>query len=332
MQLTLLLPGLLWPRQALVDTVFDLAAPALSLILGRARIARLPAAPVHDWLVSAWGLEGMPLAALRLLGEGGQPANGHWLCLDPVHLRLEEWSLVADDPMHLALTAEEDAALRAALAPLFADWGALTALTPGRWYLACDPAPALTTSPLQEAIGRPADPALPGGDQGAAWRRRLAEAQTLLHDHPVNTAREEAGRPPVNSLWPWGEGRLGGTAASPWQAVYGDDPVLAGLAALSAVAREPLPPGFQPPSGHGLALVDDLAAPCRAHDALAWREALLQVDGRWLAPALAALKTGRLEQLRLVAFGSDSVLDMDLRRGDTWRFWRRPRPLTDLAP
>ena len=331
MRLTLLLPGLLWPRQALVDTVFDLAAPALSAILGRGRIAGAPSVPLHDWLAAAWGLADAPLAALRLLGEGGEPADAHWLCLDPVHLRLEEWSLVPDDPARLALSAEEDAALRAAVAPLFADWGTLTALTPGRWYLACEQAPALMTSPLHESIGRPADPDLPGGGDGAPWRRRLAEAQTLLHDHPINAERQQAGRPPVNSLWPWGGGRLQGTPAAPWRAVFGADPVLAGLAALAGVVREPLPPSFALPPADGLALVDDLAAPYRAHDALAWREALLEVDRRWLAPALAALRTGRLRRLRLVAFGDEASLDMDLRRGDTWRFWRRPRPLTDLA-
>jgi hypothetical protein len=334
MQLTLLLPGLLWPRRALEDIVFDLSAPALSLMLGRGRVRWQPTTTAHTWLAHAWGLDNAPLAALRRLGEAGEPRDAHWLCLDPVHLRLEEWSLVPDDPSRLALTAEEDAALREAAAPLFAKWGTLSARRPGCWYLECASAPALMTMPLSEAIGRPVDPALPGGNDGVPWRRQLAEAQTLLHDHPVNVARKAAGKPTVNSLWPWGGGRLIAkpAPAAPWEAVYGNDPVLAGLAVLADIAPEPLPERFAPLPARHLVLVDELIAPAQTHDALAWREALVQLDDRLLAPALLALRAGQLRQVRLVAFGGEATLDITFARSDSWRFWRRPRPLTDLAP
>jgi hypothetical protein len=42
----------------------------------------------------------------------------------------------------------------------------------------------------------------------APWRHAINEAQMVLHAHPVNQARQAAGQPVVNSLWPWGGGRL----------------------------------------------------------------------------------------------------------------------------
>ncbi len=332
MRLTLLLPGLLWPRQALADTVFDLDAPALSLMLGRADVRWRPPATAHGWLAAACGLDPAPLAALRLLGDGGEPGEDHWLCLDPLHLRLEEWSLVADDPSRLALSAEEDAALREVVAPIFAEWGTLIAPAPGRWYLRCADAPALVTKALPEAVGRPADPQHPGGEDGARWRQRLAEAQPLLHAHAVNQEREATGKPVVNALWPWGSGRLAGPGRAPWTVLCGDDPILAGIAAITGAEKRPLPERFAPQKAPSLVLADSLAAPAQSLDALGWREQLMTLEERWLAPALAALGRGRLEELRLVACGSEATLELTLTAWSKRRFWRRPQPLTSLAP
>ncbi|MCZ7655242.1 MAG: hypothetical protein M5R42_14705 [Rhodocyclaceae bacterium] len=52
--------------------------------------------------------------------------------------------------------------------------------------------------------GRTIEPFLPQGDDAREWRRFINEAQVLLHNHPINMAREAEGRPTVNSLWPWG--------------------------------------------------------------------------------------------------------------------------------
>ena len=66
MHLTLFAPGLLLPRTVLADTVFGLAAPALELLLGRAR--RTVLAP--GWLAACFGLDSLPVAALRKVGSG----------------------------------------------------------------------------------------------------------------------------------------------------------------------------------------------------------------------------------------------------------------------
>lgn len=328
MHLTLLVPGLLLPVEILETTAYDLNVPTLSQILGSGGRHALPG----DWLTGAFGLEYLPAAALRTVGAGGT-APGEWMCLDPVRWQVTSEGVVLDDPARLELDAAASAALREAVQPLFAEWGTLSASAPGRWELRLNRPLSLETLDLPGAIQQPIDPRLPGGGDGPAWRLLLAEAQTVLHAHPVNRRREEAGHPTVNSLWPWGQGSLPEKTQASFAAIWSDDPVIAGLCRQAGMPCLAPPERFQPASGAVLAFVETLAAPVRSLDALAWREALLTIERDWLAPALAALKRGQCTGLRLIGTrlgGAPESVTWELKRGDLLRFWRKPRPLTEL--
>lgn len=331
MHLTLLVPGLLWPREILRDTTFDLPLPALSLLLGRGRHS--PSASVEAWLSNVFGVDApLPAAALRLLGDGGEPGFHDWLCLDPVHLRLEERAIVVDDPAKLDLSADEDTALREAVAPLFSPLGEISAPVPGRWHLRLTIPADIETQSLDQSVGRPADPMLPGGMAGSGWRRLLAEAQTLLHAHPVNRTREETGRAAVNSLWPWGPGRLPATAHRNFDGLWADEPVIKGLGKLASVVAEPPPARFTTVHGRVLARLDHLTPSLAAFDAMTWREALVALETDWLVPALATVKSGGLRRLTLVAGSHGRALNVTVGRSDLWRLWRKPLTLAELAP
>lgn len=331
MRLTLCLPGLLLPHQALIDTVSDLELPALSHLLGRGRLHRDMPAAHYDRMMQRWDLDTLPAAALRLLGEGGAPGDAEWLCLDPVHFSVHRRGVKLDDPAALEISAAEDAALRAALAPFLADLGELSATVPGHWYLRLRTACELVTTALPDAAGKPVDPILPGGHDGMPWRRRLAEAQVLLHGHEVNRAREAAGQQEINSLWPWGPGRIAATLPRPYDTLWSADPVAQGLGRASGIAVGTTPARFESAAGDVLAIVDDLATPARSLDALAWRDALEGLEANWFAPAVAALRAGRCTALHLAAFGPDASLDLDVGRTDLLKVWRRPLPLAQLA-
>ncbi|HMX17394.1 MAG TPA: hypothetical protein PKD29_11115, partial [Rhodocyclaceae bacterium] len=60
MRLTLLLPGLLWPAQALRDLSFDLPLPALAALLGRGRVAVDGPASPAAWMANSFGMAGTP--------------------------------------------------------------------------------------------------------------------------------------------------------------------------------------------------------------------------------------------------------------------------------
>jgi hypothetical protein len=333
MRLTLFVPGLLLPREILADTVFDLTAPALSLILGRGRRHEREA----GWLAAAFGLDvnaTLPAAALRKVGAGGTAPTEEWLCLDPVHFDVRREGIMLADPARLQLTGEESAALREAMQPLLAEWGDLSASAPDRWELRLARPQALETLPLAEAIGRPVDPALPGGADGRSWRRLLAEIQTILHAHPVNRRRDEQGRPTINSLWPWGAGSLPQQVQAAFSIVWDDDPAMAGLCALAGTPCLSPPGRFEFASGRVLAHVRTLAPPAKNLDALTWREMFQALERDWLAPAVAALKRNDCTEVELVGSsltGPARTTAFLLTRGEARRFWRRPRPLSALA-
>ncbi|MDP1536769.1 MAG: hypothetical protein Q8L95_06255 [Burkholderiales bacterium] len=330
MHLTLLVPGLLLPVEILENTAYDLTAPTLSLILGSSERRALEA----DWLPSAFGLDApLPAAALRKVGAG-RTASVKWICLDPVRWHVAHEGVSLDDPTKLELSEAENTALIEAVQPLFVDWGELSASAPGQWEMRLKKEVALETQPLPTAIHLAIDPRLPGGADGAAWRRLLAEVQTVLHAHPVNHRREADGKPTVNSLWPWGQGSLPDDIQANFNAVWSNDPVVAGLCAYANMLCLPPPDRYQSTSGRILAILDSLAAPARTLEALAWREALLAFERDWLAPAVAALKRGECTGLRLIGTrlgGAPATVAYELKRSNLLRFWRKPRSLTELA-
>jgi len=327
MELTIYAPGLLLPETILADTVFDLTTEALPLLLGRGQHY----GEEHDWLTQAFSTpKPLPAAALRKVGAG-EMASGEWLCLDPVH-----WQVSREGITLATATLDEDeaAALIEAIQPIFDDWGSLSATQPTHWHLQLSRSLLLETRCLPESIGQPVDPTLPGGLDGPAWRRLIAEAQTILHAHPVNRHREATMRPFINSLWPWGLGALPNSLHCDYQVVWSKDAVLAGLAAQSNIACVPPPDSYQPASGSVLCHFDQLADPARNLNAMTWRLALLELDERWILPAIAAIRRGECRALRLVGTrlnGTTHATVFSLVRGNLWRFWRRNGALTELA-
>jgi hypothetical protein len=330
--LTLIVPGLIWTRQALADLTCDLPLPAFTTLLGRGRLTQRPALRTAGILAEISGLAApLPAAALRRLALREHPEEADWLCLDPVRLNFQERSLVVDDPQNLRLTTEEAAALAVALAPTFAELGALEVLAPTRWNLRLSAA-APAFQPLPQAAGRAAAP-LPLDAAYAPWRQALNEAQMVLHAHPVNQARQAAGQPVVNSLWPWGGGRLPQPrTATTHDALWSNDPVARGIARLLQIDGTTLPDAFgSAPARRPLAIFDALEQPARSGDAIAWRDELARFEAGWLVPALAALSGGRLGALRLIAPGELAAAELQVGRRDIWKFWRKPRPLAELV-
>ena len=97
-----------------------------------------------------------------------------------------------------ALTVAEAQALGATLADYFAGEDCLLFTPhPQRWYLRIEKAPDLQTLSPAACAGTLHESALPGGGDGAHWRRVITEVQMLLHSHPVNAAREADAKAPA---------------------------------------------------------------------------------------------------------------------------------------
>jgi hypothetical protein len=196
-------------RQALQT----LALPNLAALVGR--LAPQPPdagdeyslTPPHEReRARALGLEGpdgaLPWAAHDAAAQGIDTGDLAWGLVTPVHWHVGASEISLADPAALGLTDDESRALLEAVHPLFESEGhVLVYGGPLAWYAAHESFAGLRTASLDRVIGRRIDPWLDSLAHARTVRRLQNEVQMLLHEHPVNEAREARGLPAVNSFW-----------------------------------------------------------------------------------------------------------------------------------
>jgi hypothetical protein len=339
--LELLIPDLIAPN---AEAAEGLALPALERLLGRAAKTVAPAIGVDAWLCAAAGLElqaAPPSAALSLLGEGGEPGTSVWLRADPVHMRVDRDQLLIDAQSAASLNREDAAALLATLNAHFAQDGMnFRATEPQHWYVSTAQLPAAAFTPLIEAEGRNADALRPTGTGALAWQRIANEAQMLLHEHPVNIAREGRGENALNSVWFWGPGALPQPPLLRFRRIWSDDPVARGLGLLASIPAAAAPLSAENwlerdtangDEGRYLIVLGALRQAARERGIDDWRSVLVDFERLWFQPLLEALRRDRLGMLTLHALAPHCTLAAESIRGDLVKFWRRKRPLTAYA-
>jgi hypothetical protein len=341
MHCQLLVPDLFWPERDYRDIYRDLKLPALERLLAKGRRQHAEARSSEAWLCEQFSVDRQadwPAAPYCLLADGGNPGTQHWMRADPVHLKFEGNRLVLADSGVFSVSQQESESLTDGLNAHFSDDGLMFyPLRPERWYLRAERSPALETTALPEAAGRSVDDLLPRGADAASWRARLNDVQMLLHGHAVNVERESAGKMSVNSIWLWGGGQLQSTLSAPFNAVWSKDALALGLAKAARIAARNLPDGAadllhaSASEGVSLIVLNGLRAAAQYGDADGWRKGLLRLEHDWFAPMLEALRRGRVGMVSLHALGSEGVLSAEVTRGDLRRFWRRVKPLADIA-
>ena len=287
-----------------------LRAPLLEHWLARAGAA----AHVADWRAQAFRViapdAAMPAIATAALRAAAIDAPGAWVFIaTPVNCvaGMSSVSLPADGILNLG-PAEADA-LADDFNQVFS--GAGVRLRRGReGLLLClfdTPLRASTTDP-EEVLGRDIWEFLPRGADSPRVRGLMSEIEMWLFEHRVNELRRARAVPAISGLWLWG----GGDAHAPLPAVRGwtsgSDPL---FTAFTERSPDPAAAG-DPATAPGVAVITDWPGTA------AWRGA----EQRWLIPAIAGLRSGRLERLDLSA--GDRCFSVSAR--GKWRFWRRPRP------
>jgi hypothetical protein len=324
-----LIPHLFPSARLLEAAAQDLHLPALQTLLARGTRQPCPRGGVEAALCEALGVsrqQDWPLAPMTLTADGGTAGVAYWLRADPVHLRVMRDRIVLAGGDVLSLSREEADALAGAIGQHFGSGLSLLPLRPQRWYLRCSQAPLLSTTPPSVAIGCDIDPLLPQGRDAMRFRTLLNELQMLLHEHPVNLAREARGELPVNSLWLWGGGCLPVACTTPVPLYAGTDEVLA-LGAYCGTHVRALPERWDArlSDSDGVVLLDALTAAGQVGDPYGWREALGALEQNWFAPLRANLRRMGPQGLRLLDPVNGRALHLHAR--DAWRVWRRPRRL-----
>lgn len=329
-------------QSALVAWMRGQGAPSLARWVARAETRPLAATTLEEWLCQAHGLVAgdtdLPLAALAVLGEQGQPGESFWLYADPVHMAPANHGLRLTPAAAFGLSRAEADELVSALNRHFADTAlSFHALSAQRWYARLPTALDVRTTYLERAMRTlSAHALLPTGKGGAKLARFMNEAQMVLFAHPVNAAREARGLLPVNALWLSGGGRLPTVASHPYAQLYAEHPVALGLARATQTSALLLPAEAQrlleaAGSGRRLVVLDALLPARLAGDAGKWRRQLESLESRWFAPLLTAWCKGGLDGLVLHAVGLDGGASLTLpphaRWRSLWGWWRkRPRP------
>ncbi len=280
-------------------------APLLERLLARAE--RIDAGT--DWRQRAFqGVAGetvMPgIGAAALCGELGRIEGGAVFIASPVHCEAGMVSVRMSANGLIRLDGAEASQLAHAFNQDFADGAQrLIAAPSGRLFCVLASATAAATRDPLDVCGRDIGPLLPEGPDAPRLRRLISETEMWLFEHPFNRARIARGAVPLTGLWLWGGG-------APLAAL----PPLAGWTAGSDAlfGAWPAQPVFPREAGPGVIALDVEPG----------SEAWQRTQGAWVAPALAALRSGRIRQLE-VSIGAH---EFSLRASGSLRFWRRTRP------
>jgi len=278
-----------------------------------------------------------PVGPLALLGSGGEPGGDYVLCVDPVHLVVDRDTIVLAQTID-DLSADDAGALVAMLDRHFAEDGLrFEATRPNACFVRCRQPADIVTTPPDVARGRKLIANLPRGADAGRWKRWQNEIEMLLHEHPINAAREAQGKPAANALWFWGGGRLADAASLPPTIVTAPATRLGDLAhgiarctrgeaprmdeSVAQVLARARVDGTRP--AHVLAVATPVDADLHAFDAT------------WLRPALALLESRAIRSLDVIADGHGAAATWTARAPAWWqRLAARasPRALDVPAP
>lgn len=322
MHLTLFVPDLLWPDHDNTGAFNFEHQQTLARLFSLGTHQSTPLSPTDSWeslLAGEFGLldPGAPLAVCRLLGESHTPGIADerlLLCADPVNLDFVQQYLVLSDLDQTEPSADETQALIQSLNEEFAGEGRFfqgpNESGNRHWYFepssSADHLPNLAA--CSRLLGRRIDAdesrQLLGSD-GLRWINRI---QMCLSQHPVNLDREMHGLPAVNSVWPWGLGRLPAPEHQPprFGLAVGQNALLQGLCTLTGTAYNPMTENIC--NDTSTLVLNTALAHAVAHDDLdRWQTQIEALIEAWIGPALTRLRDASLHQLTLMTTSEHRV-------------------------
>ena len=338
-QLTLVLPFALPNAELAADLLKVLQAPALAALLSRTSTCDLETfnnakrlLPHEAWLAHALQLSPAPngeaaqaaFAALAMRGYGLVPEpGGRYFLLHPAHLAIARSHISLEDLRQLKLSEDDGRALFDIAAPYFDEIGQPLAYgDAGTWFMRADAWSDLQCASPDAATTQDLSVWMPEGEHARAARRLQNEVQMLWHEHPVNAAREERGLKAINSFWIWGASLANAEAARCAASLHTRD-APDWLAALTEPAqRDASPNSVLASQQDAIVVLGGLIEAAQAQEWGMWLQQLQGLEADWFAPLLAALKEGRLGQLRLVLSHRDAWLDVTTSKHAQRKFWR----------
>lgn len=298
------------------------ADSALAYLLSRAHVRELDL-PLEALICTQHGLKATPdypIAAIAASADGLAVGDDYWLRADPVHLLLQRDSFSLNEPVPLQVEREHADLIIASLNRHFADDGMTFCIgDSGAWYLRLNSLPDMQTTLPAVALDRNIYQFMPQGAAASVWLSYMNEIQMLLHDHPANIERESRHQAAVNSVWFSGGGYMPQTLPSKngFDCLIGDSPLYQGLAKNAKLAILPIEQTVTTSLQH----VD-----ARQHVRMELPAHHLSDDDSFDL-LRQALRAGKVRQLTLNLGCYEKTLVATLRPVDTYKFWRKTKPI-----
>ena len=315
-------------------------APLMEQLLARADDFR----QVGDWRADAYRViapqaANMPaVAAAALFADCGTAdisagatddisaratVGASWACLaTPVHYAAEMANVRMARDGILSVTCAHAQLLAQDFNRVWKDSGIrLMAGGSARLYCIFDRALAVATRDPEDVLERHIEEYLPTGADAARLRLLMSEIEMWLFDHPVNVSRESSGPPRISGLWLWGGGAPLASPPPVEGFFAGDDVFFGALGAPTAPGAPNAPDALSAPP-NALSAAESSFSGVIVTPHSPGDDAWSGVEKRWLAPAAARLRSGRLSRLDISAGNRCFTLTARAMR----RFWRRRKP------
>jgi len=296
---------------------------ALARLLSKAHVMQLDF-PLEALVCEQHGLQPVPdyaIAPIAANADGLDVGDAYWLRADPVHLVLQRDSFSLSEPVPLQVKHDQAKLIVDSLNQHFSQDG-LVFFTgnSGAWYLRLNQPPQIQTVLPSVAVGRNIYQFMPQGAAAAVWVSYLNEVQMLLHDHPVNMARESAGEAAINSIWLSGGGFMPSASSSVQHdidLIVANSPFYQGLATWSGVSYQVA----------AQSLADILQRVESQQHMRLQLSAQQLLDDTCFHVLWNALKAGSIQQLTVNLGCYEKTLVASIRPIDTYKFWRRNKPI-----
>lgn len=295
--------------------------PALETLCACAHAGDVPRSNLLDLLADIFGMPttNLAMAPLTHLADTGTRDNAYYFRADPVHLAADRDQLVMLPLSALQVQPDEGSMFSQTFNHMYGAEGYwLETPHPERWYLRSPVSFRCVTHDPALVVGQSVFELMPSGEDGQRLRRLMNEVQMLLHEHPLNQAREKHCCTAINSLWIWGGGRLPESPAVGCIGVRTDSPLVAGFARFAGSQCHGWPAGLDVPS---VTVPQLVAVRCTT------AAEITTLEERVAAPLLEALRRGNASGILIYPGNGRSyrATPASLRK-----FWRRRRPLVGL--
>ncbi|ALQ50224.1 phosphoglycerate mutase [Nitrosomonas ureae] len=340
MNINLLIPNLFWSDTSQPEIYNGLLIHFLETLLSKGISRTSSSLEMETWLCKQFNLEqqhgSWPIAPLMLHIDApalAKTSKDFWMCADPVHLRIEQNHIMLADSQSFKISPEEAEQFVQDLNHNLGNSNFIfSTFHPHRWYIRIPKAPEMQTHLLSQVTCKNINNFLPTGKDSIIWHKIFNEVQMLLHEHPINQARESRGELIINSIWLGGGGGILQSIHSPYTHIWSNDDFSQSLALASSINRLNLPIDVNNwlktkiPGNH-LVVLDSLRSPAKYKNAYEWRETLKNMEHTWFIPLYTAIKSGKVSRLTITTLNEIALNDFVITRSDLWKFWLFRKPL-----